>query len=77
MQSDGLNSALSPVVHGDIALSINTQYNRSENFCGLFLNFCSQCPTQLTDPRLGKGELGLAPVEQPHYMNPPFSESKI
>ena len=27
MQSDGLNSALSPVVYGDIALSINTQYN--------------------------------------------------
>ena len=24
MQSDGLNSALSPVVYGDIALSINT-----------------------------------------------------
>ena len=24
---DGSNSALSPVVHGDIALSINTQYN--------------------------------------------------
>ena len=28
MQSDGLNSALSPVVYGDIALSINTQYNK-------------------------------------------------
>ena len=27
MQSDGLNSALSPIVYGDIALSINTQYN--------------------------------------------------
>ena len=27
MQSDGLNSALSPVVYGYIALSINTQYN--------------------------------------------------
>ena len=27
MQSDGFNSALSPVVYGDIALSINTQYN--------------------------------------------------
>ena len=27
MQSDGLNSALSPVVYGDIAPSINTQYN--------------------------------------------------
>ena len=26
MQSDWLNSALSPVVYGDIALSINTQY---------------------------------------------------
>ena len=27
MQSDGLNTALSPVVYGDFALSINTQYN--------------------------------------------------
>ena len=27
MQSDGLNSTLSPVVYGDIALSTNTQYN--------------------------------------------------
>ena len=27
MQLDWLNSALSPVVYGDIALSINTQYN--------------------------------------------------
>ena len=27
VQSDGFNSALSPVVYGDIALSINTQYN--------------------------------------------------
>ena len=27
VQSDWLNSALSPVVYGDIALSINTQYN--------------------------------------------------
>ena len=26
VQSDWLNSALSPVVYGDIALSINTQY---------------------------------------------------
>ena len=27
MQSNWLNSTLNPVVHGDIALSINTQYN--------------------------------------------------
>ena len=27
VQFDWLNSALSPVVYGDIALSINTQYN--------------------------------------------------
>ena len=27
MQSDWLNSALSPVVYGDIVLNINTQYN--------------------------------------------------
>ena len=27
MQSDGLSSALSPVVYGDIALSTKTQYN--------------------------------------------------
>ena len=27
MQLDGLNSVLSPAVYGDIALSINTQYN--------------------------------------------------
>ena len=27
VQSDGFNSALSPVVYGDTALSINTQYN--------------------------------------------------
>ena len=27
MQSNWLNSVLSPVVYGDIALSINTQYN--------------------------------------------------
>ena len=26
MQLDGLNSPLSPVAYGDIALSINTQY---------------------------------------------------
>ena len=28
MQSDGFNSALSPVAYGDIVLSINTQYNK-------------------------------------------------
>ena len=27
MQSDGLNSALSPVVYEDIALTVNTKYN--------------------------------------------------
>ena len=27
VQLDGFNSALSPVVYGDIVLSINTQYN--------------------------------------------------
>ena len=27
MQSDGFNSALNPVVYGDIVLSINTHYN--------------------------------------------------
>ena len=27
VQADGFNSALSPVVYGDIALSIKTQYN--------------------------------------------------
>ena len=31
MQSDWLNSALSPVVYGDIVLSINTQYNTKKN----------------------------------------------
>ena len=31
MQSDGLNSALSLVVYGYIALSINTQYNTMVN----------------------------------------------
>ena len=30
MQSDWLNSALGSVVYGDIALSINTQYNTSD-----------------------------------------------
>ena len=29
VQSDGLNSALSPVLYGDIALSIDTQYNNN------------------------------------------------
>ena len=29
MQSDGLNSALSPVIYGDIARSINTQYKKN------------------------------------------------
>ena len=28
VQSDGSNSALRPVVYGDIALSIKTQYNK-------------------------------------------------
>ena len=28
MQSDGFNSALSPVVYGDIGLSINTHYKK-------------------------------------------------
>ena len=28
MQSDGFNSVLSPVVYGDIALCIHTQYNK-------------------------------------------------
>ena len=32
MQLDGLNSALSPVVYGDIALSINTQYNTIKHY---------------------------------------------
>ena len=27
VQLDGLNSVLSPILYGDIALSINTQYN--------------------------------------------------
>ena len=31
MQSDRLNSALSPVVYGDIALSIHTQYNTKQH----------------------------------------------
>ena len=31
MQSDGLNSALSPVVYGYIVLSINTQYKHIQN----------------------------------------------
>ena len=35
MESDGYNSPLSPVVYGDIALSINTQYNTIE----LFFNY--------------------------------------
>ena len=34
MQSDWLNSALSPVVYGDIALSINTQYNTMQYLVG-------------------------------------------
>ena len=53
MQSDGLNSALSPLVYGDIALSINTHYNTIntinnkrimckhatfDNFCNRFVN---------------------------------------
>ena len=35
MQSDGLNSALSPVVYGDIVLSINTRYNT--------IHHCERC----------------------------------
>ena len=31
VQSDWLNSPLSPVVYGDIAQSINTQYNTLKN----------------------------------------------
>ena len=38
MQSDGFNSALSPVVCGNIALSINTQYNTIQ-----ILILCSEC----------------------------------
>ena len=33
MESDRFNSALSPVVYRDIALSINTQYNTTP-LCG-------------------------------------------
>ena len=44
VQSDGLNSALSPVVYGDIALSINTHYITIVTMSfkilpGLFLGF--------------------------------------
>ena len=35
VQSDGFNSALSPVVYGDIALNINTQYNTIHGLDGL------------------------------------------
>ena len=38
MQSDGFNSALSPVVYGDIALSINTQYNTTLSRQGLLIH---------------------------------------
>ena len=34
MQSDGLNSPLSPSVYGDIVLSINTQYNTKKKRFG-------------------------------------------
>ena len=33
MQSDGFNSALSPVVYGDITLSINTHYITLVGIC--------------------------------------------
>ena len=36
VQSDGLNGALSPVVYGDIALSINTQCNTILYPCCIF-----------------------------------------
>ena len=36
VQSDGFNSALSPVVYGDIMLSINTLYNTILKVCGDF-----------------------------------------
>ena len=38
MQSDGLNSVLSPVVYGDIVLSINAQYNTIKNVSDRVLN---------------------------------------
>ena len=38
-RQDGLNSSLSPVVHGDIVLSINTQYNTIIRL-NIFLFFC-------------------------------------
>ena len=40
MQSDWLNSVLSPVVYGDNALSINTQYKKKLKF---FKNRVSTC----------------------------------
>ena len=39
MQSDGFNSALSPVVHGDIALSMNTQYNTQTPYLEFEIQF--------------------------------------
>ena len=45
MQSDGLNSALSPVVYGDIVLSIkiDTQYTKLKNLQGPFILMVVSC----------------------------------
>ena len=50
VQSDRFNSALSPVVYGDIALSINTQYNTVQTYLYIFF-FCFDEILVITEPK--------------------------
>ena len=47
VQSDWLNSALSPVVYGDIALSINTQYS---TILGILVPVCFEASKTVIPP---------------------------
>ena len=55
---DWLNSALSPVVYGDIALSINTQYNTNTiQSTGLAEAWSLKCSVSETSSSAGEPEL--------------------
>ena len=43
----------------------NHEVKPTQTFLELFLDFCPQTPTQLTDRRVAHSVVGLAPIEHP------------
>ena len=77
VQSDGSNSSLSPVVYGDIALSIkknNTIYPISLcNKCGIVRGQCqTRTEFPLSEIPLVKTLIEIPQMEMPIFLNPSF-----